>query len=53
MNIDSGPSLVVEDVPSVLELLAVTLLKQAQAGRTGIRAELNQFNQILEKSRHK
>gem|GEM_PF-1940656 len=53
MNIASDPSLIVKDVPSVLELLTVTLLKQAQAGRTYLQAELTRINQILDESRHK
>jgi hypothetical protein len=52
MNIASGTSLVEEDVSSGLELRATTLRKQAQIGRTSIRAELNQIDQMLEKSRH-
>jgi hypothetical protein len=51
MNVVPGPSLFVEDIPSVLELPAATLRKQAQAGRTGIRAILKRINQMLEKSR--
>jgi len=52
MNVVSGPSLFVEDIPKVHELPAVTLRKQAQVDRTGTRAVFNRINQMLEKSRH-
>jgi hypothetical protein len=52
MKIALGPSLVVEYIPSALELRAMTLQKQAQTRRTGIRAEPNPIYQMPEKSRH-
>jgi hypothetical protein len=52
MNVVSGPSLFVEDIPKVHELPAVTLRKQAQVDRTDTRAVFNRINQMLEKSRH-
>jgi hypothetical protein len=47
-----NPGLVVEDLTMAPELRTITLQKQAQTGRTGIQAELNEINRMLEKSRH-
>ena len=51
MNIASGPILVVEDVPNVLELLEVTLRFKGYpviTARNGLQTELNQIYKILD-----